>query len=223
MQTYARFEALEKDFVGAFTKIGIKHSVSTLINNFKQEEKEFVRDCANRLRQYIARCPEKELPSQEKLVSLFLEGLLNKSLHADLYSKRHTTLNECIRDAIDLDDNCVIYGENKPITGSETFSSKSTTDAEKSKAGEAEDMVEMIMKRMNEVFKPTRRQYRCEACGGDHPTSQCLPKQNYQAQKPPRTDKWCEFEQKWTNHETPECYHRIRFMREQGVRSTSGS
>ena len=29
--TFSSFESLEKDFIGAFTKIGIKHSVSTLI------------------------------------------------------------------------------------------------------------------------------------------------------------------------------------------------
>ena len=60
--TYSSFDSLEKDFIGAFTKTGIKHSVSTLIINFKQEEKETVRDCANRLKQYIARCPVVELP-----------------------------------------------------------------------------------------------------------------------------------------------------------------
>ena len=80
-------------------------------------------------------------------------------------------------------------------------------------------MVEMIMKRMNQVFKPPQsKQYKCKLCGGDHPTGQCLPKQNHQAYKPaPKIDKWCDYEQKWTNHETHECYHRIRHMREQGI------
>ena len=39
IRTYYSFEALERDFIGAFTKIGIKHSVSALITKFKQEEK----------------------------------------------------------------------------------------------------------------------------------------------------------------------------------------
>lgn len=115
IQAYYAFEALETDFIGEFTKTGIKHSVSTLINAFKQEDKESVRDCANRLKKYVARCPVRELPSQEKLVSLFLEGLLNKNLHANLYGKKHRTLNECVHDAIDHDDNCVIYEVDKPI------------------------------------------------------------------------------------------------------------
>ena len=78
------------------------------------------------------------------------------------------------------------------------------------------------MKRMNQVFKPPPKPMRCEVCGGDHPTSQCLPRQNPQPYRaPPRTDKWCDFENKWTNHETAECYHRIRFLREQGLAQQS--
>ena len=112
------FPCLERDFISAFTKTGIKHSVSQLLYDFKQEEKESVRDCANRLRQYIARCPDSEKTNAEKLVSIFLEGLLNKSLHANLYMKKHATLNDCIYYAIDLDDSCDIYGKNKPLTRS---------------------------------------------------------------------------------------------------------
>ena len=74
----------------------------------------------NRLRQYIARCPERELPIAEKAVSIFLEGLRDKKLHVDLYAKKRKTLNECIADAIDLDDNCDIYGKDKPIPGTES-------------------------------------------------------------------------------------------------------
>ena len=84
---YYSFEALEKDFIGYFTKTWIKHSVSALITKFKQEEKEFMINCANRLRQYISRCPEEEMPSQAKLISIILEGLRDKSLHANLYAK----------------------------------------------------------------------------------------------------------------------------------------
>ena len=153
---------------------------------------------------------------QEKLVSLFLEGLLNKNLHANLYGRKHKTLNECVHDAIDHDDNCIIYGVDKPISGHETSSSKIVSESEKNKGAKAKAMVEMIMKRMNQVFRPTQRMYRCELCGGDHPTSQCLPKQNPQAPRVPRTEKWCEYEQKWTNHESLECFHRIKHVREQG-------
>ena len=110
-----------------------------------------MRDCANRLRQYISRCPEEEMPSQAKLISIFQEGLRDKSLHADLYAKKHKTLNECIYDAIDLDDNCDIYGKDKPIFGVDSLSttSRGTQETTKDPSHEAEAMVEMIMKRMN--------------------------------------------------------------------------
>ena len=188
---YYDLEALEIDFIGAFTKTGIKHSVSSLITKFKQEEKESVRDCANRLKQYIARCPERELPTAEKSVSIFLEGLRDKKLHADLYAKKHKTLKECIHDAIDLDDNCDIYGKDKPISGTEGQSTASSSgETNRNKQNETKAMVELIMKRMNQVFKPPPKPMRCEVCGGDHPTSQCLPRQNPQPYRaPPRTDK----------------------------------
>ena len=180
-----------------------------------------MRDCANMLRHYISRCLEEELPSQAKIISIFLEGLRDKSLHAYLCVKKHKTLNECIYDAIDLDDNCDIYGKDKPISGVDSLisTSKSTQETNREKFNEAEAMVEMIMKRMNQVFKPPNpRPIGCEICAGDHPTSYCLPKQNYQAYKPAlKTDKWCDFEQKWENHKTQECYHRIRHLREQGI------
>ena len=123
----ASLSTLEKDFIGAFIKTSIKHSVSKLIEDFKQSEKETIRDCANHLCQYISRCLEDELPTQKNLVSTFLEGLLNKSLHASLYSKKHKTLNECIHDAIDLDDNCDIYGKYKAISESDTLGMRSAT------------------------------------------------------------------------------------------------
>ena len=44
--------------------------------------------------------------SQERLVSIFLEGLSSKELHTTLYMKHHKNLNQCIHDAIDYDDNC---------------------------------------------------------------------------------------------------------------------
>ena len=113
--TYYDIETLERDFIGVFTKTRIKHSISSLITYFKQEEKESVRDCTNRLKQYITRCPEQELPTVEKAISIFLEGLRDKKLHADLYAKKHKTMKECIHDAIDLDDNYDIYGKDKPI------------------------------------------------------------------------------------------------------------
>ena len=69
------FEMLFKRFIEAYSKIGIKHNTVTQILKFKQKDGETIRQCIDRLRQYIAGCPEKETPSQEHLISCFLEGL----------------------------------------------------------------------------------------------------------------------------------------------------
>lgn len=58
-------ESLEEDFVATFSKMGIKHNVVAKIHAFKQAAYKSVRDCANRMKQYIARCPEEEKPSQK--------------------------------------------------------------------------------------------------------------------------------------------------------------
>jgi len=100
------FERLEKDFIVAFSKMGIKHNAVGLISSFKQKDQETVRDCVNKLKQYIARFLEVEKPSQTRLVSIFLEILRNKTLHAHLYAKKHSTFNSCCMDAMDYDENC---------------------------------------------------------------------------------------------------------------------
>ena len=93
MTEYLTYEDLEKDFIVAFSKTGLKHDVLSQIHGFKQKSDESVRDGANRLWKYLARCPEEEMPSQERLVSIFLEGLNSKDLHASLYMKHHKNLN----------------------------------------------------------------------------------------------------------------------------------
>ena len=114
------------DFVEAFSLTRIKHNTSTLIYNFKQIEHKMVRECSNRLKKYILRCPETEVPTQERLVSIFLESLLNKKLHAALYRSKHKTLAACIKEAIELVDNCDEYREGMTTSTGETDSSKGT-------------------------------------------------------------------------------------------------
>ena len=59
-----RFETLEKDFIVAFLKMGIKHNAVAQIYLFKQKEHESMINCANRLKKYITRCPIDEKPSK---------------------------------------------------------------------------------------------------------------------------------------------------------------
>ena len=104
--SFRTIEELERGFTASFSKIGMKHDELSRIYGFKQEKGESVRDCAARLRQYLIRCPQADRPTQQRLVSVFLEGLLDKTMHATLYMKHHTDLNQCILDAIDFEDNC---------------------------------------------------------------------------------------------------------------------
>ena len=65
-----------------------------------------MRQCLDRLKTYIARCPEKEMPRQEILISCFLEGLKSETLYTQLFAKGHMDFDECCYDAQRLDDNC---------------------------------------------------------------------------------------------------------------------
>ena len=85
---------LEKYFIVAFSKMGIKHNALAKIYSFKQKDHETIRDCVNRLKQYIARCPYEEKISQARLISIFLQGLKNRTFHAHLYAQKHLTFNE---------------------------------------------------------------------------------------------------------------------------------
>ena len=60
LSDYHSYEALEKDFIAAFSKTRLKHNVLSQIHGFKQNNDESMRDGANRLRQYLARYPEKK-------------------------------------------------------------------------------------------------------------------------------------------------------------------
>ena len=105
---------MEKDFIESFSLTGIKHNTVTHIYNFKQTKNKTVRDCSKRLKKYILRFPKKEIPNQECLVSIFVEGLVNKKLHAALYPMKHNTLTTCIKDVIELDNNVDKYKDERP-------------------------------------------------------------------------------------------------------------
>ena len=51
--TYSDFLALEKGFIVAFLKMGIKHNVVAHISSFTQKENELVRYCMNKLFQIL--------------------------------------------------------------------------------------------------------------------------------------------------------------------------
>ena len=93
-------------FIRENTKTRIKHNTLTQILNFKQKEKETVRDAIGRLKALILRCPPREMPEEDCLISCFLESLRDRSLHVvQLSSQNHVKLNKCFDEALLYEDN----------------------------------------------------------------------------------------------------------------------
>ena len=92
--------------------MGIKHNTLTQILDFTQKEKETVQDALGRLKDLILRCPPREMPEEDRLISCFLESLRDRNLHMQLFGQKHVKLNECFDDALLYEDNCTWGGTN---------------------------------------------------------------------------------------------------------------
>ena len=191
-------------------KRGIKHNTFSLIYDFKQEVGESVKNAARRMKRYVKRCPREELPTEERHVSRFIEGLRSEMLKKDLYMRGCRTLEDVTKIAIDLVDNCKIYEEDSSDAYSDKKSTKSTEvpsvkPTPRPGAVDYQQLTEELFKKVAQVQKPLRR---CYTCGGDHLNKDCpvLP-------QPPKL-KWCAIEQKYTNHTTEECYYNKGYVRE---------
>ena len=136
--------------------MGIKHNAVAQIFSFQQRDHETVRDCVNRLKQYIARCPEEEKPSQARLISIFLEGLKNRTLYAHLYACKHTTFNECCMDAMDFDDNFDDSSTSSQVMDRERR--QTSSDASSSKVQNPDNIVDMVLRRLGQTYQPPYRQ-----------------------------------------------------------------
>ena len=119
------FEVLDKHFIDSYSKIGIKHNTVTKILGFKQKDMETVRECLDRLKTYIARCPKKEMPSQERLISCFLEGLRSETLYTQCFAKGHTDVDECCYNTQRLEDSCEFLKTKKSSSSASIFSDTS--------------------------------------------------------------------------------------------------
>ena len=85
------------------------------------------------------------MTSQERLVSIFLEGLSSKELHATLYMKHHKNLNQCIHNTIDYDDNC-----DKELKGKD-MSSKTSANTS-SVASQVKEIMKGVMEKMQCLY-----------------------------------------------------------------------
>ena len=106
------FEVLIDAFIRENTKTRIKHNTLTQILDFKQKEKEMVRDAIGRLKALILRCLPREMPEEDQLISCFLESLRDRNLHMHFFGQIHVKLNECFDDALLYKDNCAWGGAN---------------------------------------------------------------------------------------------------------------
>lgn len=122
------FETLVKYFIESYTKVGIKHNTMSQILNFKQKEKDIVRECADRMRQYTVRCPKNEMLGQERLVSSFIEGLQDRQLYMHLFARNHTDFEECCFDAQKFVDNCDVFDHKYDPSASTSQSSNQNLD-----------------------------------------------------------------------------------------------
>ena len=86
-----------------------------------------------------------EMPSQERLVSIFLEGLLSKELHITLYMKHHKNLNQCTHDAINYHDNCI-----EELKGKDTSSRASANTC--LVASQGEEITKGVMKKIQHLY-----------------------------------------------------------------------
>ncbi|MCO5576475.1 hypothetical protein L7F22_030285 [Adiantum nelumboides] len=100
-----------REFAEEFSKKSIKHNTVSQIYAFKQQENEKVKEVSLRFKQYIERCPRRELSQDEILSVLFMEGLRNKTLKKNLHLKACSTFEQVMREALYLVDNYKAYGE----------------------------------------------------------------------------------------------------------------
>ena len=128
--------------------MGIKHKAIAQIFSFQQREHETVRDCVNRLKQYIVCCLDDEKPSQARLISIFLEGLKNWTLYTHLYACRHMTFNDCCIDAMDFDDNFDASSQDNKIRQTSHFVISSSRDPN------LYLVVDVVPIRLSQTYKP---------------------------------------------------------------------
>ena len=128
------------------------------------------------------------------------------------------------RDAIDLDDNCELFGNVDKKVNSSDISSAKSGKTQDSTPMEANVIANLVIKKVNEMFKPVvrapepprfQKPSQCGICHGDHPTLQCALKLS----QPPQFQNklWCDYEKRWTNHNTEGCWQRLKLLREQDI------
>ena len=203
--TLVDFEILVEAFIKENTKTGIKHNTLTQILDFKQKERETVKDAIARLKSLISRCPPREMPAEERLISCFLESLRDRNLHMMLFGKKHVRMDECFDDALLYEDNCNLGGGDTKDLGSDSSSHTS-------RHINSEAIADLVLKKMRQEQRYPQnrggypRAYSCGICSGNHPTGSCQREGN--ALQSGLI--WCNDCRKYGTHTTENCYYRKR-------------
>ena len=199
------FEVLVEAFIKENTKTGIKHNTLTQILDFRQKERETVKDAIARLKSLISRCPPREMPAEDRLISCFLESLRDRNLHTQLFGKRHVSLDDCFDDALLYEDNCNLGGGDAKDLGSDSSSHTS-------RHINSEAIADLVLKKMRQEQRYPQnrsgypRAYVCGICAGNHPTGSCQREGNATASGLI----WCDDCRKYGTHTTDNCYYRRR-------------
>ncbi|MCO5588037.1 hypothetical protein L7F22_041991 [Adiantum nelumboides] len=205
------FEVLIAAFIKENTKTGIKHNILTQILDFKQREKETVKDAIARLKSLISRCPLREMPAEDCLISCFLEGLTDRSLHMQLIGQKHIRLDNCFDDALLYEDNCNL--------GRASLATENAVESNHASGPmNQEAIADLVMKkirheRMNLMNRERAypRAYVCGACSGNHPTGTCMKEGNTLSSGLI----WCEICKRYGSHGTNSCYFKARVQQQQ--------
>ncbi|MCO5591497.1 hypothetical protein L7F22_045481 [Adiantum nelumboides] len=181
-ESFPNIDNVLREFAEEFSKRGIKHNTVSQIYAFKQRENKKVKEASLRFKQYIERCPRRELPQDERLSVFFMEGLKNETLKKDLHLKACSTFEQVTREALYLVDNCKAYGEvsedvDSIASGTSSVKSEPSTKKDAPATPNTEQIIEETTKRIQQQIKnPVVRQpqmKKCDICGGDHPTPWC--------------------------------------------------
>ena len=138
---------------------------------------------------------------------------------------KHKTLAACIKEAIELVDNCDEYREGITTSTGEADSSKGTPSniivrATRPPVVATTPRVPTVQEIANEIIRQMslapRPPVRTEPLRPQIPNAnpQTFPFQQNQQQMP-RQLKWCNIEKKYTNRKTHECYFRPRYEQQQ--------
>ena len=94
-----------------------------------------------------------EKPNEKRLISIFLEGLRNREMYAFLYTRKHSSLNDCCTDAMDFDDNMYF-----PSASSQDQKEPKDEAETSSNANDVAKLVELVVEKLGHTLPTSQNQ-----------------------------------------------------------------